>query len=118
MDTQKIVKLMNLTLSENDHEALSALRKANAILRQNKVLWDSVVRTDLARESKSEPKAEEEFLDVLERMIQALLASPRLKGKSRQFIESLGEYYNKNGYLSDRQETILRQIFERTIEVY
>ena len=42
-DLVKIVKLLNLTTSTNDHEALSAVRKANALLKNHKILWDSLI---------------------------------------------------------------------------
>lgn len=40
-DKQRVLKLLNLTTSTNDHEALVAMRKANAILAENKMLWDA-----------------------------------------------------------------------------
>ena len=39
----KFVKLMMLTTSANDHEALSALRKANAILADQSVSWEQLI---------------------------------------------------------------------------
>jgi hypothetical protein len=43
LDREKILKLMMLTTSDNDHEALSALRKANAIIKKAKQTWQDVV---------------------------------------------------------------------------
>jgi hypothetical protein len=42
-DMDTLVKLMQLTASENDHEALCALRKANAILARHRVNWAGLV---------------------------------------------------------------------------
>lgn len=39
-DTDKLVKFLNLTQSDNDHEALAAIRKANEILKKNGITWD------------------------------------------------------------------------------
>jgi len=36
---EKITKLLNLTRSENDHEALAAVRKANRLLDSKGMLW-------------------------------------------------------------------------------
>lgn len=43
MDKQKIVKLLSLTQSDNDNEALSAIRMANKILRANEMTWDKFI---------------------------------------------------------------------------
>jgi len=42
-DKEKLVKLMQLTLSDNDNEALRALRKATKILNRNHLNWDQVL---------------------------------------------------------------------------
>lgn len=39
----KFFKLMNLTQSDNDNEALVALRKANAMLRHSKLTWKDIL---------------------------------------------------------------------------
>jgi hypothetical protein len=41
-DFNKLKKLMMLTTSENDVEALAALRKANSLLKAASVTWDRV----------------------------------------------------------------------------
>jgi hypothetical protein len=40
MDKSKIIKLLSLTQSDNDHEALNAIRMANRILRTNEFTWE------------------------------------------------------------------------------
>ena len=44
MDLQKIVKILNLTMSENDHEALLAIRMANKILKSENKTWENFVQ--------------------------------------------------------------------------
>ena len=41
-DIQRLLKLLNLTTSDNDHEALRAIRAANALMRKHCVTWDEV----------------------------------------------------------------------------
>lgn len=120
MDTQKLIKLLNLTLSDNDPEALSAMRKANEIVRENKVLWNSLIKCpgeQYCTHTKKVPAPEtsKEDSDISE-SIDELLESAKLKGTPRQFVESLKEYYTANGYLSTRQEEIFWQIRERTLK--
>jgi hypothetical protein len=39
----KFHKLMNLTQSDNDNEALAALRKANSMLKHSKLTWKDIL---------------------------------------------------------------------------
>lgn len=48
MSLAKIVKLLNLTRSDNDHEALAAIRTANSILPKP---WEQLFATPSMRES-------------------------------------------------------------------
>lgn len=43
MDIDKLIKLLTLTQSQNDHEALSAIRKVNSILADNGQTWQSII---------------------------------------------------------------------------
>lgn len=43
MDHSKIIKLLSLTQSDNDHEALSAIRNANKILLKNNFTWHQLL---------------------------------------------------------------------------
>ena len=42
-DRERFVKLLGLTESSNDGEALAALRKCNAMLRQQHLTWEDIV---------------------------------------------------------------------------
>lgn len=43
VDIEKLTKLLNLTQSDSDGEALAAMRKANSVLKASNKLWDSVI---------------------------------------------------------------------------
>jgi len=43
MDRLKLIKLLNLTLSENDGEALSATRKINYFIKENNIKWEDIL---------------------------------------------------------------------------
>jgi hypothetical protein len=43
LDRDRLVKLLNLTDSEHDAEALAAVRKSNELLRLNGVTWHAVL---------------------------------------------------------------------------
>lgn len=42
----KLIKLLNLTTSDNEHEQLSALKAANKLLKKDKIMWDSLFKTE------------------------------------------------------------------------
>jgi hypothetical protein len=54
IDKSKLIKLLNLTTSSNDHEALQAIRFANKILENNKLTWDDLITIN-AMTQKAEP---------------------------------------------------------------
>lgn len=43
IDNLKILKLLELTSSPNDSEALSAIRKANGYLKNNNIRWEQYI---------------------------------------------------------------------------
>lgn len=47
---EKLKKLLPLTASTNDHEALSAIRKANDILKDSGISWPQVFGEETERE--------------------------------------------------------------------
>lgn len=48
MDTSRLVKLLRLSSSDQDGEALSAIRKANALLRTAGIDWADILVTSSA----------------------------------------------------------------------
>lgn len=47
MDRNKLIKFLNLTSSKNDGEALSAIRKAGIMLKDDDLYWSDVIGKDL-----------------------------------------------------------------------
>ncbi len=41
MDFDRLLKLLNLTRSDNDHEALLAIRQANKLMDDHNLSWDN-----------------------------------------------------------------------------
>lgn len=56
MDFQRLAKLLALTTSENDHEALSAIRQANKLLKAEKLTWEQVIQSPAPAASIFGPK--------------------------------------------------------------
>lgn len=114
MDTQKLIKLLNLTQSDSDPEALSAIRKANEIVRENKVLWNSLIKCPSEKFCSHTKLAPKDLQVVDDETIDELLEHPKLKDTAREFVESLKEFYESKKFLTARQEEIFWQIYKRT----
>lgn len=48
----KLVKLLNLTQSDNDNEALTAIRMANKLLKSQNKTWEDVINRDKSWDAK------------------------------------------------------------------
>ncbi len=55
-ERERFVKLLSLTRSSNDGEALAALRKCNDMLKQHRLNWDDVLRGEGDRSVKATPR--------------------------------------------------------------
>lgn len=44
IDFEKLISILNMTQSDNDHEALVAIRIANTFLNNNSANWNDVIR--------------------------------------------------------------------------
>jgi hypothetical protein len=43
LDRERLIKLLNMTGSEHDAEALSAIRRSNALLRRHRTTWEELL---------------------------------------------------------------------------
>jgi|SRR5580700_863352 hypothetical protein len=112
---RKLRKLMQLTLSDNDEEALGALRKANALLRAHAYDWNSAFDRLIKVESpvemaqhqpsqtlrRADPEAER-----INNAFEAIEESdPR--GSFADFIASLREQWDRSNRLTVAQKEAL-----------
>lgn len=106
----KLVKMMGLTTSENDHEALAALRQANKVLEKGKLTWADVfnrlVSVDMEEaEPQPDTSAKGQSGDI-ERAFEIVKRGLR-PGSFNDFISSLEEQWREKGYLSPAQREAL-----------
>ena len=134
IDRPKLVKLMGMTQSQNDGEALNAVRLANAMLKVNGISWSSLLDpvtksrpapppppkrkpsgpsgrgTSEAAARYDAPKSR--FTDPdIGRMLSSLLRDT--KGDFRNLIESLNEQWKEKHYLTERQYEVVMNAYER-----
>lgn len=112
----KLSKLMMLTTSTNDNEALAALRKANAILAAQSVSWDEFLKgmkNLVIQEEPKAPKKKKDESDIKE-MLQTVLAS-HLSDTGYEFISSLNAFFTEKNFLTEKQEKALRKFYDNII---
>jgi|GEM_PF-3041463 len=54
---ERLIRLLNLTASDNDHEALLALRNAQKVMDRSGMTWESLVTSGRSPLSRSPPSA-------------------------------------------------------------
>ncbi len=102
MDLSQITKLLALTQSDNDHEALLAARKANAILKSNNTMWHELIEQS--------PQIQEEAEITIKEMLHYLLSRENAE-KAYNFFKGLNKNYVKKGHLSERQLLALMKCY-------
>lgn len=109
----KLVKLLNLSMSDNDSEALSALRMANKIVRPINGLYGALIgiSADDVKESIREENNTAHH-QVMEKMFNAL-RNADLPHKTREFVESVYKQWQRNGRISSKQEFAIIGCYQR-----
>lgn len=126
-DFNLLKKFMAMTTSENDNEALQALRRANAVLLQYQRTWvqvlDRVIHVDAAVEEDPETEASSEparpgarpsqpsdYVARVNAAISAVLDDAR-PGSFRDLILDFQAQWEDKHFLSERQhETLFRAL--------
>lgn len=120
IDRERLIKLMMMTTSGNDGEALVAVRKANKLLYDAKSNWNDFIKSVPAPRPPPRPMGrgifEEQFRPKytdpgIPRMIQSLMRDA--KGDFRTVLNSWMQYWEENGYLTKRQYEALLGSYER-----
>lgn len=105
---EKFVKLMMLTQSDSDGEALNALRRANKLLKEAGQSWQEFIEGTRTARTWSEYADPEPDLE-LETMLRVCVAN--VHGAAREFILSLETQYKLRGDLSPKQRLALRKFY-------
>lgn len=95
---QKLIKILKLTTSENDAEALSAMRLANDILKRNNITWDIVITSSI-REKPQDP-----LEDAIERQRQAV---------KRKMEEAREQLKQQQATMQAQEQLLRKQAYER-----
>jgi hypothetical protein len=121
IDRERLIKLMMMTTSSNDGEALAAVRKANSLLAANQSNWHDFIKAVPAPRPRPKPMGrgmfEEQFKPnytdpEIPRMLNALLRDVK-GGGFRDFLLSLKDHWEEKGSLTQGQYNALLASFER-----
>lgn len=133
MDFSRLIALLNLSTSDNDNEALSATRHANAWLKKNGLRWEDVLGSSKSYSAPPPPKPPPsgakstwtggkapEFFD--KDFVKTAYASAKFhdfiakKGATTQrFMLSLHSSFMKWSHLTDKQYKIFADIWDQFI---
>lgn len=106
-----LLKYLNLTASDQDGEALTAMRYANSVLKKHKLQWSGFL-SQVFRAGQNDCERPHFEPDVFVGGL-AALAGIELKKKDMAFVLSLMGYYLFYGRLSDKQETMFAELVDR-----
>jgi hypothetical protein len=125
----RLVKLMMMTTSDNDAEALAAMRKANVLLDAVGLNWDELLAEPPEPEPrrcehKAQPgrrrgepptsahvRASDGYMrDEVDAMFATVYAAAYLSDASQAFVNGLHDYWTERGFLTERQYEVLRSM--------
>ena len=75
MDIDKIIKLLNLSQSPNDSEAISAIRKANKIIKDAGLNWGDIILSSQKNVTENDGISIRDKVDELEKRIDEMSVS-------------------------------------------
>jgi len=118
MDLEIFIKLMGMTTSRFDGEALVALRKANAMLMGANLTWQELLAGKVRvapsqaaspRHGTAKPRTNNRHddQDEINALFEAAFAGAR--GSFKEFLDSIHEWWEQKLFLTDRQYEALRK---------
>jgi len=121
MDYVKLIKLLRMTEGSFDGECLNAIRKANAMLAEADINWEELfvkIVSEAAAQGgattqQAKPKGtvytDHDEIDAYFRNI----FRDGVKGSFKTFIESVHEWWEQNGYLTEKQYNAVKKAGSR-----
>jgi len=113
---EKFIKLMMMTTSPNDGEVLTAIRMANATLIEANLNWDEFLRGK-AKITGDAPTVHSgkqyDNADEINQMFDAVLKSVKPGTSFHKFLESVHDWWDVRGSLTEKQYKALRKTYER-----
>ena len=125
LDRNRLTKLMGMATSDNDNEALVALRLANDLIKKERMTWDEVLAQNAPSLnivlSRTGYKADEDWIAphlkdkvMIDLMFRAVFAQPRTGNEDFwQWMDSIHNRWSAHGNLSQGQYNALKKCYQR-----
>lgn len=106
---ERITKILMLTTSENDSEALACIRAANSVLKKNNMTWVDIIVGSQPTNS-GETRRQESSVSELFQYVYANYYS--LSEKRQELVDGFHSFYQSRGRLTEKQKEVLINICE------
>lgn len=113
LDLAKLAKLMELSASPIDGEALNSIRIANKMLLENNISWSQFVaeKTLIIQEVQQIiAKPSKPDVDVEKMLSECIVNVTSSTGLA--FIRSLNDFYKTKGFLTPKQKEALKKWYD------
>lgn len=127
LDRVKLAKLLGLATSDNDHEAMGALRAANRLVKAENMTWEdalagpekafkvTITRAHQDDEHWVAPHLKDEVMIGL--MFRSLYSQPRTGSEDFwRWVDDVHAKWEKYGQLTQGQYQALRNCYRRTLK--
>jgi len=127
MSKDRMIKLLMMTTSENDNEALVAIRKANGVLAEMDITWEGYLEGKLKekvnnsykgyeenhkKESYKKAKKAKKYTDEEEIELMFKIVLMGVKGSFADFIISIYDWWIDNRFLTEKQYEALCKAYQ------
>lgn len=109
---EKLTKLLNMTTSDSDGEALNAIRIANTLVKKNGLSWDVL----LLQDAPPPQRPVDNDGPTIQEMLDEIRAAVDADSFDFTFLNSVEKQYKKRGKLSDNQIRALQNIYDNWVQ--
>lgn len=112
----KLKKLLMMTTSDNDHEALQAMRGANKVLASENLTWEQFCKGRIISVTEAPPEPPEREISEDE-FVQAavIVANADIHGSFERMCASIIDQWNRGKKLTKRQKEIIVDAADREL---
>lgn len=132
LDRDRLIKILGLTTSSSDGEALSALRKANEIIAGENMTWEEVLAQPVGNVvnitlTRGAPQAHYKQTDdwvaphlkdkvTIDLMFRAIYTQPRTGNEDFwQWVDNVHNHFNQHGQLTVGQYQAIQKCYRRAV---
>ena len=115
MNQEKFTRLMIMTTSSFDGEALNAIRMANAMLAEHNFNWEDFISGKMQAKAIPQPRPRSRRMDQHgedANLIEEAKESVNQKASFYKVIESISNWFDDKGFITDRQREVLQRAVE------